>query len=93
MYMAALLLDWCYCMIRVMLRKRVKDTPRKQLVWDIAGVCTGDVSFHAAFNSLVTPIVPVRDSSHARAVRPVHCSRASWLFCLAKEAAYKMAAE
>ena len=43
MYTAALLVDWCYCMARIMLWKRVKDIPRRELVWDIAGICTGDL--------------------------------------------------
>ena len=41
--MAALLLDWCYCIARVTLRKQMKDIPRKELVWDIAGICTGSI--------------------------------------------------
>lgn len=40
--MAALLLDWLFCLVRVMVRRRLRHIPRKQLVWDIAGICTGD---------------------------------------------------
>ena len=43
MYTVVLLVDWCYCMARIMLWKRVKDIPRRELVWDIAGICTGDL--------------------------------------------------
>ena len=42
-YMVVLLMDWCYCMARIMLWKRVKDIPRRELVRDIAGICTGDL--------------------------------------------------
>ncbi|CAL5219733.1 g1630 [Coccomyxa viridis] len=41
LYMAALLLDWLFCLVRVMVRRRLRHIPRKQLVWDIAGICTG----------------------------------------------------
>jgi len=45
--MAALLLDWVYCITRVVLRKRMEDIPRKELVWDIAGICTGAIPLAA----------------------------------------------
>lgn len=47
LYMAALLLDWVYCITRVVLRKRMEDIPRKELVWDIAGICTGAIPLAA----------------------------------------------
>lgn len=44
LYMAALLLDWGFCLLRVMVRRRIRHIPRKELVWDIAGICTGDAT-------------------------------------------------
>ena len=47
MYVAALLLDWAFCILRVAVRRSIRDIPRKDLVWDIAGICTGDgMSLH-----------------------------------------------
>ena len=42
--MAALLMDWVFCLVRVLVRRRIRDIPRKELVWDIAGICTGNAS-------------------------------------------------
>ena len=44
LYMAALLLDWAFCLVRVMRRRRIRHIPRKELVWDIAGICTGNAT-------------------------------------------------
>ena len=40
-YMAALLLDYTYCISSTMVQRRIKDIPRRELVWDIAGICAG----------------------------------------------------
>ena len=41
LYMAALVLDYTYCISSTMVQRRVKDIPRRELVWDIAGICAG----------------------------------------------------
>ena len=42
--MAAMLLDWMVCIVRVAVRRSIRTIPRKELVWDIAGICTGDAT-------------------------------------------------
>lgn len=39
--MMAMLLDYAYCMVTTVLLRQVKNIARRELVWDIAGICIG----------------------------------------------------
>lgn len=41
LYITALLADYLFCITSTMILRRIKDIPRRELVWDIAGICAG----------------------------------------------------
>lgn len=55
--MLALLADYAFCVVSTMVLRHMKNIPRRELVWDIAGICAGDApETHQCYPTFLKPI-------------------------------------